>query len=202
MKKIYLIFLLLFLVISCTKSSEIQMPKYEAKLYLSNKVDLQTATKNKVTLLVIWSIFCGPCLKELPELQALYDHYKINRDISIVTIALNTEEELTQFSASNTKENNLYHKAFEHSGLKHFSLPVLIASTSPYQIENGNAKISDTSTANRLKKTFDFRAIPTTRIYDRQGKLVFEQLGVETSETGLRTHRLNLSRKLDSLVAM
>jgi len=79
---------------------------------------------------------------------------------------------------------------------------VLIGTRSPYQIENGSARLTDTKAADQVKQLFTIKGIPVTRIYDRQGKLIVENIGVETSPSGLRTYRTNLIQKIDSLLAL
>lgn len=202
MKRLYVLIISLLVIASCTNSVETQIPDFKGKQFQADTVDLRTAAKNKITFVSIWSIFCGPCLAELPELQAVYAHYKNNPQVSFVTLALNTEEELTRFSSPASDSSDLYRKAFKHSKLTDFSFPVLIGTRSPYQIENGGARLTDTKAADQLKQLFTFNAIPVTRIYDRQGKLIVENIGVETTPAGLRTYRTNLIQKIDSLLAL
>ncbi len=203
MKTLYVLLISALLIVpGCTISVETQVPAFKAKQFQADAVDLRTAAKNKITFLSIWSIFCGPCLAELPELQAIYAHYKNNPQVSFVTLALNTEEELTRFSSPASDSSDLYRKAFKHSKLTEFSFPVLTGTRSPYQIENGSARLTDTEAANQVKQLFTIRGIPVTRIYDRQGKLIVDNIGVETSPAELRAYRTNLIRTIDSLLAL
>ncbi|WP_288424814.1 TlpA disulfide reductase family protein [uncultured Spirosoma sp.] len=203
MKTLYVLLINALLVITgCTRSVETQVPAFKAKQFLADTVDLRAAAKNKIAFVSIWSIFCGPCLAELPEVQAVYAHYKSNPQVSFVTLALNTEEELTRFSSPASDSSDVYRKAFKHSKLTDFSFPVLIGTRSPYQIENGSARLTDTKAADELKQLFTFNAIPVTRIYDRQGKLLFEDSDAETSTKRLRIHRTNLIRTIDSLLTL
>ncbi|MCX6212818.1 TlpA disulfide reductase family protein [Spirosoma sp.] len=199
MRRLYWLVLSLVIFFSCQNHSETEIPNFKAKLFRADTIDLQAVSRHKVTLLTIWSIFCGPCLKELPELQSVYEHYKLDKRVTVLTLALNTNQELIRFS-STSDSADIYRKVFVHSGLKQLALPVLIGTNSPYQIENGSVRLSDRKAATLLKHLFKFEAVPTTRIYNQNGQLVFEQRGAETSESGLRHHRLNLMKKLDSLI--
>lgn len=201
MRRLYWLVLSIVVVFGCQAPLETQIPDFKAKLFKADTVDLQAVARNKVTLLTIWSTFCGPCLKELPELQIVYDHCKFDKRVTFLTLALNTNEELIRFSSASDSAD-IYRKVFIHSGLKQLALPVMIGTNSPYQIENGSVWISDQKAATFLKHLFKFDAIPTTRIYNKDGRLVFEQRGVETSAKGLRCHRLNLIKKLDSLIIL
>ncbi|GAB4036764.1 TlpA family protein disulfide reductase [Spirosoma gilvum] len=197
MRRLYWLIVLLLIVTSCQTPTKTQVPDFKAKLFKADSVDLQRVTKNKVTLLTIWSIFCGPCLKKLPELQVVYDRYKFDRRVTFLTLALNSNEELSRFS-STSDSADIYRKVFMHSGLKQLTLPIIIGTTSPYQIENSSARLVDIKSVANLKRLFKFDAVPTTRIYDRDGKLIFEKIGIEPSALGLQ-HRLNLIKKIDSL---
>ena len=44
-------------------------------------------TTGKVSMLVIWASWCGPCRKEIPELKKLYEAYK-DRGLSITSISI------------------------------------------------------------------------------------------------------------------
>ena len=42
--------------------------------------------KGKVVAINFWGIWCGWCVKEMPEFQNLYEHYKDDPDVAILTI--------------------------------------------------------------------------------------------------------------------
>jgi thiol-disulfide isomerase/thioredoxin len=54
------------------------LPEYSALWLDGSKFDLATRREN-VVLLNVWATWCGPCRFEIPELQALHDHYKSRR---------------------------------------------------------------------------------------------------------------------------
>lgn len=39
----------------------------------------------KLTLINIWGTFCGPCIKEMPDLQTVYKEY-VSKDVNIIGI--------------------------------------------------------------------------------------------------------------------
>jgi thiol-disulfide isomerase/thioredoxin len=50
------------------------LPEYSAMWLDGSKFDLETR-RDKVVLLNVWATWCGPCVYEIPELQALHDKY-------------------------------------------------------------------------------------------------------------------------------
>lgn len=42
--------------------------------------------KGKVVFLNFWATWCGPCLAEMPSIQALYHHFKDNPDIVFLLV--------------------------------------------------------------------------------------------------------------------
>jgi thiol-disulfide isomerase/thioredoxin/Tfp pilus assembly protein PilF len=42
--------------------------------------------KEKVVVINIWATWCGPCVKEMPELQQLYKKYIGAKDVTVITI--------------------------------------------------------------------------------------------------------------------
>lgn len=50
------------------------LPPYQAKRLDGSAFDL-TGERSKVVLLNVWATWCGPCVYEIPELQALHTKY-------------------------------------------------------------------------------------------------------------------------------
>ncbi|EDM45428.1 Cytochrome C biogenesis protein transmembrane region family [unidentified eubacterium SCB49] len=54
-------------------------------------------TKNKVVVFNFWFATCPPCIKEIPELNEVYEKYKNNKDIVFAAITFEKEEKIVQF---------------------------------------------------------------------------------------------------------
>ena len=70
-------------------SSRIESPEsalvFNLKTLKGKQVSL-TSLKGKVVAINFWGIWCGWCVKEMPEFQNLYEHYKDDPDVAILTI--------------------------------------------------------------------------------------------------------------------
>lgn len=65
--------------------------KWSAKMDLAlstlpGKATHLSAYKKKVTLLVLWALYCEPCLVELPFVDALYRKFRNDADVAILSI--------------------------------------------------------------------------------------------------------------------
>ena len=54
-------------------------------------IAVNSSLEGKIIVLNVWATWCGPCIKEIPELNELVSHFKGNTNI--VFIALSSEKE-------------------------------------------------------------------------------------------------------------
>ncbi|MBI2427482.1 MAG: redoxin domain-containing protein [Ignavibacteriales bacterium] len=103
--------------------------------------------KGKVVVLDFWATWCGPCLASFPTLQKVYDKYKENPNVKILT--LNTWERVKpedrEQHVKNFMEKNKY------------TFPVLF----------------DTDVVSR----YEVEGIPTKFIIDQNGRVRFKDVG-------------------------
>jgi thiol-disulfide isomerase/thioredoxin len=79
-----------------------------------NEVDVRTL-KNKVVFLNLWATWCGPCRKEMPSIQELYNKVDHNK-IAFVMLSIDKPED--------------HQKVTKYISDKAFSFPV-------YEVNNG-----------------------------------------------------------------
>ena len=72
-----------------------EMPNVTVTRLDSSAIDL-TALRGKPVVINWWQTFCGPCIKEIPELNELVEKYA-DRDVEFLAIAHNEMAELTPF---------------------------------------------------------------------------------------------------------
>lgn len=48
--------------------------------------------RGKAVYIDCWATWCGPCCMEIPYMEKLYEHYKNNKDIELISISLDTNK--------------------------------------------------------------------------------------------------------------
>jgi peroxiredoxin len=61
-----------------------------------NPVDLVNA-KGKIIVLNFWFINCGPCRREIPDLNKLVEHFKDNKDVLFIGVSLDSPKDIASF---------------------------------------------------------------------------------------------------------
>lgn len=69
---------------------------FEAKDIDGNAIDL-TAARGKIIVLNFWFINCGPCRREIPELNVLVDSFKNTGKVLFVAVALDARPAVRNF---------------------------------------------------------------------------------------------------------
>jgi cytochrome c biogenesis protein CcmG/thiol:disulfide interchange protein DsbE len=58
--------------------------------------------KGKVVHINFWSVTCGPCIAEMPDMNKMKDKYKNNKDVVLIAIAPESKERVSQFLKQHT----------------------------------------------------------------------------------------------------
>jgi len=160
-KIIYLIIILLFLTIEVypnniqedslfytitnVKLSDAENKTPDFEWMQNNEVQTLSALKGKVVLINIWATWCGPCVREIPDLDAVSKEFS-NSDFKMIGIDVFEDEEMWNTELTNfLKKRNL-----------------------SYTILKGNPGVVD-AFSKAIKKTIN--AIPTTIIIDKDGNI-------------------------------
>ncbi|WP_333661867.1 TlpA disulfide reductase family protein [Chishuiella changwenlii] len=73
-------------------------PKTEANYQFEmidadGKITTMEDLKGKVVFLNFWATWCGPCIAEMPTIQKLYDKFKDDKDVVILTVEVENKKE-------------------------------------------------------------------------------------------------------------
>lgn len=112
--------------------------------------------KDKVVLVNFWATWCKPCVKEFPELVKLYNNYK-DRGLDIVFISVDVPEDVDPKVIPFLKKQEVDFVSY----LNKFDKPEDLI--------------------NYIDKNWE-GAIPSTYIYDKEGKLTSHILGSRSYE--------------------
>ena len=139
-------------------------PKIEGAVFGGEKFDW-SKYKGKVVLLDFWATWCGPCLRELPNVKANYEKYH-DRGFDVVGISLDDDNQvLADFLQ---KERLAWPTLLEPDSSKRgFDAP--------------------------LAKKFGVDAIPATFLLDRSGKVT--AISVRGDELGKQIEKLLAQKK-------
>jgi thiol-disulfide isomerase/thioredoxin len=96
-KSLYLFVVLMFLSSMTKAQSVFKMPSFSGMTLDHKKVD-STYFKNKITFISFFYIGCGPCMKEIPVLNKLNDHFK-GTQFQLLAIAPHTPSQLISFNS-------------------------------------------------------------------------------------------------------
>jgi thiol-disulfide isomerase/thioredoxin len=83
--------------------------------------------KGKTTLINVWATWCGPCQRELPLLQQLYEQVKDRKDIQVIT--LNVDQDQSLVGPYLQKNKFSFPTLFAESFVKDFAGPIGIPTT-------------------------------------------------------------------------
>lgn len=135
----------------------------ETKDVDGNKVTKEVFSSKDLTLINVWTTWCGPCVDEMPELEALSKEYESNNsNIAIKGLVVEVDGAYMKTGISD-KERDLVKDIMKKS----------------------NATYQQLTVSKGLKKT-DFKRIaefPTTYFVDKNGKFVGDKvLGANSKE--------------------
>ncbi|MEO7315703.1 MAG: TlpA disulfide reductase family protein [Ginsengibacter sp.] len=168
-----LILLVIFNLNMCTAQRVYVDPNQQIENEIAGK---------KIVVLNFWSIFCLPCLKELPAISNLYNSYRDDKNISIYTIALNSGDELNQFFSGDT--TNIYGKIYKKLNLK-ITFPIITYNIHNndfnYKLNAISTNVKNDSALSLLYSKFHLVGIPTTIIFFK-GKEYKRFIGFEGDE--------------------
>lgn len=112
--------------------------------------------RGKVTILHFWGSWCGPCRREMPDLQKLHERIRSRGDVALVLLQTRERFEVSQrWARGQNIKLPLFDSGSTGEGDDHFQVA-------------GGTKIRDREIAARF---------PTTYVLDKHGVVIFANVG-------------------------
>jgi thiol-disulfide isomerase/thioredoxin len=131
--------------------SSLYSQEIKAVKTINDLKEIQTSTKGKVVLYNFWATWCKPCVMEFPELVKLYKNFK-DKNFVLVLVSMDMSEDIKE-------------------------------KVKPFLERQGVDFVTYYNDFNNPEEIIDFYdkkwegAIPSTYIYDKDGKLSSKFLG-------------------------
>lgn len=127
---------------------KIEYIKFSSKTIFNEDIDSNIFSQNKFTMVNIWGTYCSSCVKELPDLQEIYDEFK-SYNVGVLGI-------VSDLKIDNYKEKDLK-KAISVIEENNIEYPNIFADSTFVQYATGKLFV-----------------IPTTVFVDSQGNVIGE----------------------------
>jgi thiol-disulfide isomerase/thioredoxin len=79
-----------------TNRAGMSLASFDYENHKGGKTSL-SSLKGKYVYIDIWATWCGPCVREFPELTKLIADYKTNQNIEFVCISIDSKEDYTKW---------------------------------------------------------------------------------------------------------
>jgi tetratricopeptide (TPR) repeat protein/peroxiredoxin len=109
--------------------------------------------KGKIIVVNVWTTWCGPCVKEMPELQTLYKKYENDSEVAVITI--NSEEDAATIQKFMTEKK--YDFPVLLSGEYFSKNPVNVFPTTWFVDKGGKIVYTQIGYTKFLAEEFDWR---------------------------------------------
>ncbi|MBH2004909.1 MAG: TlpA family protein disulfide reductase [Sphingobacteriia bacterium] len=138
-----------------------------------NDKAVQLPKENKIVIVNFWSIYCAPCIEELPLIESVYKKTKGKKDVTIVTVAFNSHEEINRFLMH--RSSDVIGKQFKaaNTTINFPIVPVFINSDTIDEISNiVKPNHSNNDRQALITSYYKLVGIPTTIIFFREHEVM------------------------------
>ncbi len=107
--KVYAIIvsMLLLVLTACSSSSSSGRIEFQTNTIAGDKIDTSFFSEYKLTMINVWTTWCGFCIEEMPELQEIYEELAKN-GVGVIGVAADANnEEALQLARKILKDNGV-----------------------------------------------------------------------------------------------
>ncbi len=83
-----------------------------------------TVKKSKYTLIDFWASYCKPCLAQFPDLQKIYETYKL-KGFEIYSVSIDRKQNIKKMSSIVTGKEIKWRNAIDINGTQSFKLNII-----------------------------------------------------------------------------
>lgn len=159
-------FVLLSMIFGSVKAQSVfKMPVFTGKT-IDNKIIDSAYFKNKITFISFFYIGCGPCMKEIPVLNKLNDHFKGTK-FQLLAIAPHTPSQLILFNSIDSVSGNAIAKRYRTDSIRY---PIL-----PECLEDGSTGMSPKCYS--ISSKFGVNSYPTSVLINEKNEILMTTEG-------------------------
>jgi len=161
---------------------------------------LRQLAKNRVLFIDCWFIPCPPCFIAMGVLHNMYAKYAHNKNLCFITICMTDSAQVKAFIRQDTVMKAYVSQYQYFSNLKTFTLPVYFMQGCISKVPLGAKTLSHYAPPDKSKcpdVVFGFSGYPTCMVFDKYGKQVLKETGINNPEE----YEQRLTKALDDALS-
>ena len=101
-----------------------KFPEFSAKTVSGEDISSDVFKESKLTVVIGWGSWCGPCVQEIPELQKLYESMK-DKDVNVIGLAQDAGTDLDAVKEIIDKNKVTYQNIVPEGATEDFVMSIM-----------------------------------------------------------------------------
>ena len=120
-----------------SKKDEVKFPEFTAKTVTGEDISSDVFKDSKLTVVNVWGSWCGPCVREIPELQKLYENMK-DKNVNVIGLAQDAGSDMDAVKEVIEKNNVTYQNIVPEGVTEGFVMSLMAFPTTFFVDSEGN----------------------------------------------------------------